>query len=74
MLTTREAAEVLGITRRQVSNLIGKGKLKATRFGRDWQVDSESVEAYKGAYRKPGPRPGVKDELGDTLQHGEAEL
>jgi excisionase family DNA binding protein len=56
MLTTAEVAAALQVTRRRVLELIRLGTLKAEKFGRDWQVDSASVEAYKNSPRKPGPK------------------
>lgn len=55
MLTTAEAAAELKVTRRRVLELIRLGTLHAAKFGRDWQVDSASVEAYKNSPRKAGP-------------------
>lgn len=46
-ITTTEAAKLLGLTTiRRVRQLIETGKLKAVKFGRDWQVDKESLEEY----------------------------
>ena len=44
MLTTSEAAEILGITPRRVVALIESGDLAAERFGRQWMVDERSVK------------------------------
>jgi excisionase family DNA binding protein len=55
-LTTNEAAAVLQVTRRRVLELIKLGTLRAEKFGRDWQVDQKSVEAYKNSPRKAGPK------------------
>lgn len=54
MLTTAEAAAILQVSRRRVNELITLGTLKAERFGNAWQVDSESIEAYKNSPRKAG--------------------
>lgn len=43
MLTTSEAAEILGVTPRRVVALVGSGALVAERFGRQWMVDERSV-------------------------------
>jgi len=43
MLTTAQAAQRLGCTRRRVLALIHEGQLDAERFGRDWAIDEESV-------------------------------
>lgn len=55
-ITTKAAAAELGVSRRRVNELIKLGTLEAERFGRDWQVDSESVETYKNSPRKAGPK------------------
>lgn len=58
-LTTAEAAEALGLTRRRVLALIKAGLLKAEKPGRDWVVDGGSVEDLKGKDRPRGrPKSG----------------
>ncbi len=57
MLTTAEAAADLQVSRRRVLELIKLGTLHAEKFGRDWQVDQASVEAYKNSPRKAGRKP-----------------
>lgn len=54
MLTTTDAAELLGVSRARVITLIHLGTLVATKPGRDWQIDPASVEAYKASPRKAG--------------------
>lgn len=54
MLTTSQAAEILGVSRPRVITLIHLGTLRAEKPGRDWQIDPASVEAYKKSPRKPG--------------------
>lgn len=61
MLTTAEAAAILGISRQRILALIHLGTLKAEKFGRDWQIDEESVTAYQHTARKAG-RPKQKTE------------
>ena len=61
MLTTAEAASLLRVSRRRVQELIRLGTLKATKFGRDWQIDAESVEAYRQSARKPGRKKTAKE-------------
>jgi excisionase family DNA binding protein len=57
-LTTKQAAEKLGITPRRVQALIESGRLPAQKFGRDYQIkekDLELVENRKvGRPRKDG--------------------
>lgn len=54
MMTTAEAAAILQVSRRRVNELITLGTLQAEKFGRDWQINPASVEAYKNSPRKPG--------------------
>lgn len=51
-LTTKQAADALGITPRRVIALIKAGHLKATRVGRDWLIKPSALAAV--AERKPG--------------------
>jgi excisionase family DNA binding protein len=53
-MTTAKAAAILGISRRRVIKLIGLGFLRAEKFGRDWQIDSASVEERRQAKNKAG--------------------
>ena len=52
MLTTAEAALELGITARRVRVLITTGRLKATKFGRDWAIWPVDLNAVRD--RPPG--------------------
>lgn len=54
MLTTTDAAKLLGVSRARVITLIHLGTLVATKPGRDWQIDEASVEAYRLGPRKAG--------------------
>ncbi len=60
MLTTKEAAEKLGVTPRRVNNLIEAGALRAQKFGRAWMVDEASVRERLQAGSQPG-RPRADD-------------
>ena len=46
-LTTAQAAERLGVSRRQVQSLIQSGDLHAVKWGRDYQLSSADVAAYQ---------------------------
>ena len=46
-LTVTQAAALLGVTPQRVRFMIKAGKLQAKKWGRDWQIDAESVERYK---------------------------
>lgn len=64
MLTTSEAAEILGVTPRRVIALIESGDLAAERFGRQWMVDERSVRNRASSPKLSGrPKLGQKDLL-----------
>ena len=46
-LTTKEVAEKLNISLRQVQTLIKQGRLPATKHGRDWFVIEADLELVK---------------------------
>jgi len=46
-LTTKEAAENLGVGIRQVQTLIEQGRLPATKRGRDWFIKKEDLELVR---------------------------
>ena len=52
MMSTREAAEMLGITPAGTTYLIRRGLLEATRFGRQWAISAASVAAYRAARKR----------------------
>lgn len=54
LLGTTEAAERLGVSTNRVGELVRRGTLPATRVGRTWVIDEDSVE--KLAARGPGGR------------------
>ena len=56
-LTTTEAAALLGVTPQRVRALIKAGILEAEKWGRDWQVNAESVEKRRKGMeqKKRGP-------------------
>lgn len=56
MLTTSEAAKMLGISPRRVTALIESGQVKAERFGRQWMVDEDSVRRRQQEQPRPGRR------------------
>ena len=54
-LTTTQAAAILGVIPRRVQALIRAGKITASKHGRDWLVDAESVEAYRLTRKNGAP-------------------
>jgi len=57
-ITTKEAAELIGITPNSVQVAILRGKLPAVKHGRDWLIQRVDAEDYAASERKPGPKPG----------------
>lgn len=55
--TTKEAAEYLGMNPTYVGILCNRGLLIAKKHGRDWDIDPESVKAYKELPKDKGGRP-----------------
>lgn len=54
-MTTREAAERLQVTERQVCRMIGDGRLPATRRGKSWAVSDQALPRItyaKGLHRE----------------------
>mgnify|MGYP000913444647 FL=1 len=56
-ITTTEAAALLGVTPQRVRALIKAGILEAEKWGRDWQIDGESVESRKKAMEQKKREP-----------------
>lgn len=52
LLTTREAAERLGIDRRSVVRAINRGTLRAAKRGRDYLIESAEIERYQVEHRR----------------------
>lgn len=67
MLTTVQAAERLGIKPRSVVQLIRRGKLVATRFGRDLAISEAEVERYR-VQRLPAHRPPINRPAAEAPQ------
>jgi excisionase family DNA binding protein len=55
-ITTKEAAEILGVTQDHVSYLLRKGVIQGRKIRRDWVTTCSAVEAYKATGPKPGPK------------------
>jgi excisionase family DNA binding protein len=56
MLTTKEAAERLGVSRPRVNQLISEGRLPAEKNGRDYFIKPADLAKVKD--RKPGRPKG----------------
>jgi excisionase family DNA binding protein len=60
LLTTKQAAEKLGITPRRVQALIEAGRLPAQKFGRDYMIKEKDLKLVED--RKVGrPRKSKKE-------------
>jgi len=55
LLTTKEAAERLGVTTVRVCAMITAGRLPAERFGRAYMIKEADLKLVEG--RKPGRPP-----------------
>ena len=77
MITTREAAARLGVSRSRVLELIKNGQVKATKLSGVWLVDEESVAERARTVNKKGGRPARgegRNELRFTLMNRTREL
>ena len=54
MISTADAAEILGVHQASVSRMVREGKLRGERIGKIWVVYKSSVEEY---LRKFGDLP-----------------
>ena len=60
-LTTKEVAEKLNISVRQVQTLIQQNKLVATKKGRDWFVLESELENVQERKKTGRPKKETKD-------------
>jgi excisionase family DNA binding protein len=58
MLTTKQAAEELGVSERRVRQIVGTDLLPATRVGRDWVIRRGDLAKARVRTTKRGPVPG----------------
>jgi excisionase family DNA binding protein len=62
LISTTDAAEKLGVTRRRVIALIADGRLPAQKVGRDYIIDERDLKMVTD--RKPG-RPKAAGKAGE---------
>ncbi len=55
-ITSRQAADMIGVTTDHVAYLVRQGVLAALRFGRVWMISRASALAYAETERRPGPK------------------
>jgi excisionase family DNA binding protein len=58
MLTTKEAAAVLGIQPRTVTRYILRGLIRAEKHGRDYFISHDEIARFQNERRKVG-NPGT---------------
>jgi excisionase family DNA binding protein len=56
LLTTKDAAEKLGVSVRRVRALIAEGKLEAQQLGREYVIEEKALDKVK-TYGKSGRPP-----------------
>jgi excisionase family DNA binding protein len=54
MLTTKQVAAVLGIAARTVKDYCRTGRLKATKYGRDWLINERDLDEYRQSPKSLG--------------------
>ena len=62
-MTTREVADLLGLSRKTIYRAIWEGQVPARKFRRSWRVWSEDAEAWGAGRREPD---------GDTIARARA--
>jgi excisionase family DNA binding protein len=60
IITTSIAASLLKISPRRIRQLIGKGKIKAWKIGRDWVIDNISLAEVKVYGKRGRPKSSQK--------------
>ncbi len=66
-VTTREAAEMLGVATEHINHLLLRGKLRGIKpGGRDWLVFTPSIEKYNETKSAKGRPRSRKPKLGAT--------
>lgn len=58
-LTTKQASEILGVSRRRIIALIEQGKLKAGKFAGVYTIAQKDLETVR--YRKNGRPPKIEN-------------
>ena len=61
ILSTSEAAKILGIEPPSVSKQINRGKLDAVKFGNSWMITRTEVERYHREIQRPKRKQTIID-------------
>ncbi len=51
MKTTQQTADLLGLAQSTIRVYIMRGKIKATKVGRDWVIDHIELQRLKAKYK-----------------------
>ena len=54
-ITTQQAAALTGYDLTHIRRLVRENHIKGKKFGRDWMVSKESIQAYAEKMKKLGP-------------------
>jgi excisionase family DNA binding protein len=58
LLTTQEAADMLGVSARRIRQAIAEGQLKAAKVGPQWIISEKAVKDFDKK-RRPVGRPSM---------------
>jgi excisionase family DNA binding protein len=58
LVTTKDAAEILGVSVVRVRQLIKERRLAAEKYGRDHLLRDQEIERFKLSGRRSGPKGG----------------
>ncbi len=59
-VTTRQAADKLGVVTDHINHLLAKGKIKGIKLGYSWLVYAPSLDEYQQT-KSPGGRPRSRE-------------
>jgi excisionase family DNA binding protein len=62
-VTTKQAAEMLGVGQEHVRKLPSRDKMKGMHIGRDWVVFIPAIEKYVGTKSPKGRPPSGKPQI-----------
>ena len=82
MLSTQNAAQLLGVSEQRIRKMLATGQLEGSKLGRSWMVSEQSIQERKQAGIRPGrpkkqepvytrPLPDVEQahRIFDEVQH-----
>ena len=57
LIPLAEAAELSGLSAGHLRLMVRRGRLWATKIGRNWVTTEEAIRTYLSLDRRPGPKP-----------------